>query len=105
MTTDDRIASLEAAVRDQGLELLVNAQAEHLFAPAGGVASAKLDENRLEEVAEFKGVLFQERCDQFFRNKVRPMPEISFSFHHMRESSPPDWAASLFNVIDYCDIE
>lgn len=78
------------AAGDEVLEFFVGAEAEHFFAPAGGVAGFEALVNDVEELFEFKGGAFGgEHCDKFFGNKVGEPPRKSaflLHSHHRMES-------------------
>src|SRR4051812_41468618 len=62
--------SIDGALVDQTLKLLVGAQAEHLFASAGGVSLPEIEEKNIEQRFEFKRSPARQHGDQFLRNVV-----------------------------------
>src|SRR5207245_4821180 len=62
--------SRDRALADEALQLLIGAQAQHLFAATGSVPLSETEENDVEYALKFKGRLRRKDCHKFFRDIV-----------------------------------
>jgi len=67
---DARNGSGDRTLADEALQLLVGAQAQHLFAAAGSIPFPEIEKNDIEQALEFKGSLGRKHGYKLFRDVV-----------------------------------
>src|SRR5438309_7191443 len=67
---DARNGSCDRTLADEALQLLVGAQAQHLFAATGSVPLPEIEENNVKQAFEFKGGFGRKHGHKFFRDVV-----------------------------------